>query len=280
MRRFLWLLVISLFCSCQEKPTFKGHSIYKSIANDSALYYYEMGWRQIMDEGNYGPAEISYRKVLEYDPDFLIGKSVLGRLTRDLEERLQIEKEVEAQKETIAGDERLILDVYHALVKFTNAREQELPETRLTLQRAFQLAQTNLGKIAHKYTDEIYMKAEYIEFLHSRYGPRNTLDSLETLTTQAQRDNPFLLGYSARLHAEMDDFGKALEKAQRLKRMTKESQIPKPYVVLADIYFKMDSLELAKTNAVKANRMDPRNLDASRLMEKIEKRIALNSGVK
>lgn len=273
MKWFLYLPVTFVLFSCQEKSEFKGHLIYKSISNDSALHYYELGWKQIMDEGNYGPAEISYRKVLEHDPDFLLGKSVLGRLTLDLEERLRIEKEVQDQKENVSGDERSILEVYHTLVKFTNAREQKSPETKTILREAFPLALKNLGEIAHKYPDEIYMKAEYIEFLHSRYGPRNTLDSLRVLTTEAQKDNFFLLGYSASMQAEMDNFEVALQQAGRLKKLTKDTLVPKPYAVFADIYFQMDSLKLAKVNVDLATKLDPRNLDASRLKVKIDQKL-------
>ncbi len=260
--------IVLSFLSCGQKRSPENHAIYKSIASDSALFYYELGWKQIMDEGNYGPAEISYRKALQHDSDFLIGKSVLGRLTLDLTERLDIQKEIEEEKTTITGDERLILDVYLALVDFTNAREQKLPDAKTKLEKAFLLAETNLGKIVHKYPGEIYMKAEYIEFLHSRYGPRNALDSLYALTTPSQRENPFLLGYAASMNAEMDDFETSLRQANHLKEVI-GTQVPKPYAVLADIYFQMDSLEPAKTNAERANRLDPRNLDASRLLEKI-----------
>lgn len=273
MREFLFLLIGCVFFSCREGVTSREHPIYKSIANDSALYYYELGGKQIMDEGNYGLAEISYRKVLKHDPEFLIGKSVLGRLTLDLEERLRIEKEVQSKKERIVGDERKILEVYHTLVQFTNAREQKLPETKTLLKEAFQMAQDNLKIIAHKYPDEIYMKAEYIEFLHSRYGPRNTLDSLRALTSDEQKANPFLLGYSASMEAEMDNFEEALRHANRLKKLIDDPSIPKPYVVFADIYFQMDSLTIAKTNVEKAVKLDSRNLDASRLKEKIQRKL-------
>ena len=224
-----------------------------------------------MDEGNYGPAEISYRKVLEHDPDFLIGKSVLGRLTLDLEERLQINKLLVTKKETVKGDERLILDVYTALVDFTNAREQGLPNPQDQLQKVLKLAEENLGRIAHKYPEEIYMKAEYIEFLHSRYGPRKALDTLTKLTTEAQKENPFLLGFAASMNAEMEKFTVALQQTNRLAEIMARKEVPKPYAVRADVYFQMDSLELAKINAEKAKRLDPRNLDASRLLKKIEK---------
>ena len=114
------------------------------------------------------------------------------------------------------------------------------------------------------------MKAEYIEFLHSHYGPRNALDSLAKLTNEAQKENPFLLGYVASMNAEMDDFETALQQANRLKEIMAGKEVPKPYAVLADVYFQMDSLELSKINADKANQLDPKNLDASRIKEKID----------
>jgi len=86
------------------------------------LFYYQLGWRQIMDEGNYGPAEVSYRRALQFDPKFQLGKSVLARLTPNLEERLRLFEEIQQEKITITGDERLILDVYIGLTHFTNVR--------------------------------------------------------------------------------------------------------------------------------------------------------------
>ncbi|QCW99272.1 hypothetical protein FGM00_03780 [Aggregatimonas sangjinii] len=272
MKTLFYFAVLTLFYSCTEQSTFE-HPIYKSIANDSALHYYELGWKQIMDEGHYGPAEKSYRKVLLHDPDFLMGKSVLGRLTLDLDERLKIFSEIQGQKETVTGDERLILDAYTALVDYTNAREQGIPGLQEKREVAFRLVEDNFKKIVHKYPTEVYMKAEYIEFLHSAYGPKKALDSIAVLTNSEQKENPFLLGYQASMLAEMGAFEKALKKAEYLKAITTEKDIPKPYAVLADVYFQMDSLQLAKSNAEKANNLDPRNLDASRLLEKIMRQL-------
>ncbi|WP_273567658.1 hypothetical protein [Maribacter halichondriae] len=270
MRPLVKYFLPIFFLCCQGKPENQPHHIYTSIASDSALYYYNLGWKQIMDDGNYGPAEVSYRKVLKHDPDFLIGKSVLGRLTLDLEERLKIFKEVEEGKDKVTGDERLVLDVYHALVEFTNAREQKSSNAASLRERVFKLAENNLRAIVHKYPKEVYMKAEYIEFLHAVHGPEIALDSLIILTSPAQKENPFLLGYSASMNAEVGNFELALQQAKRLQEVIGDSAIPKSYAVLADVYFQMDSLELAKINADRANMLDPRNLDASRLKSKID----------
>ena len=71
-----------------DAPAAENTKLPYSTSSDSAYYYFQLGWRQIMDEGRYGQAEVSYRKSLSFDPDFLIGKATLGRLTLDTTERL------------------------------------------------------------------------------------------------------------------------------------------------------------------------------------------------
>jgi tetratricopeptide (TPR) repeat protein len=83
-----------------------------------------------------------------------------------------------------------------------------------------------------------------------------------------------LLGFSATLEAESGNYEKALLNAKKLESVINDRNAPKPYAVFADIYFQMDSLELAKKNADKAVLLDPRNLDASRLKDKIDARLS------
>ena len=120
MKNRFTLLLLFLLSSCKSEKT---PSLKYSTTSD-ALKHYNYGWTQIMDEGRYGAAEASYRKVLEYDTGFLIGKSVLARLTLDLEERLKLYKEIQEKKNTITGDESLILEVYTSFVNYTNLRDQ------------------------------------------------------------------------------------------------------------------------------------------------------------
>lgn len=223
-----------------------------------------------MDEGRYGAAEDSYRKAVNLDPNFLVGKSVLARLTLNLEERIAFERELFERKNEVEGDERLILEVYRALVRYTNLRDQGAPQAGKVLNEAMQTAEKNLGSVVHKYPKETYLKAEYVEFLHSRYGPRKALDSLNALSLPEQQKNPFLIGVAATMQAELDQFDGALEKAKELEQIVNDPEQPKPYAVYAYIYLQMGNLELAKTNADKANELDPLNLDASRLKERID----------
>ena len=266
---FYSILFLLLSCSSPENK-----KLTYSTSSEKALEEFRRGWVQIMDEGRYGAAEKSYRNALEYDPDFLVGKSVLARLTLDLDERLELEKQLFEKKEKIQGDERLVFDVYIALVHYTNLRDQGNPQAKGALTKAIEIAEKNLRQVVHEYPNEIYLKAEYIEFLHSRYGAEQTLDSMTTLLLPEQKKNPFLLGFSASLHAELKEFAIALKEAGELEEIVSDSTQPKPYAVYADVYLQKGDLQDAKTNADKANELDPFNLDASRLKERIDILIA------
>ena len=271
MKSIYVYLLVFLIISCASST---NSELTYSTSSEKALEEFRKGWVQIMDEGRYSAAEDSYRNALEYDPDFLVGKSVLARLTLDLDERLEFEKELFAKKEEVQGDERLVLDVYQGLVRYTNLRDQGAPQAGKILNEVIQTAEKNLRYVVHKYPKETYLKAEYIEFLHSRYGPKQTLDSMATLLLPEQKKNPFLMGVSASMHAELDQFDVALQKAEELEKIINDPTQPKAYAVYAYIYLKKGDLQLAKTNADKANELDPLNLDASRLKERIDTLLA------
>ncbi len=267
--RFLILIVlIPLICiSCTDSERIE--MIDFSAESDSTMYYYDLGWKQIMDWGDYSAAEVSYRKALTFDPSFVVGKSVLARLTRDLEERLSLFNQIEEEKSEIKGDERRILDVYIELTRYTNLRDQQSDNTKTALQNAFKVGEKNLSYIVHKYPEEVYLKSEYIEVLHAVHGPQIALDSLNCLITESQLENPFMLGYKAIMLAELERYEEALEIAKELAINMKEQLVAKPDAILADIYLKMNDLTVAKIHADRAFEIDPKNLDASRLKQKI-----------
>jgi len=147
MKNYFLLILLFLSISCNSE----NNSDLEYSTTSEALEHYKRGWIQIMDESSYGAAKVSYRKVIELDSDFLAGKNVLARLTLDLEERLKLYKEIQERKNKTQGDERLVLDVYTALVKSTNLRDQGASDTKNGLPEALKLAENNLGKIVHKY---------------------------------------------------------------------------------------------------------------------------------
>lgn len=224
-----------------------------------------------MDRGQYSEAEVSYRKALEFDPDFLVGKSVLARLTTDLDERLMLYDKLINNRSRIDGDERLILDVYTALTHFTNLRDLDAENHPAVLDSTLQLAEKNFREIVHKYPSEIYLKAEYIEILNSNHGASAALDSLSVLADENQKENVFLLGHAASMHAELQEYQAAFEKAERLKQIMDGLNYPKTDAVYADLYFKKGDYETAHKHAARAHELDPGNIDVQRILERLER---------
>jgi Tfp pilus assembly protein PilF len=260
-------MLLSVLWGCGEASKTQKFPYHSS--STEAIYRYRTGWQQIMDEGFYGKAEKSYQKAIIHDPEFLMAKSVYARLTLDNDERLQLYKEVEAKKRNLVGDERMLLDVYQSLVNYTNLREQKHPNAKDSLQKALRLAEENFGNIIQKYPDEIHIKAEFVEIIHSLYGDRAALDSMVKITTPKQRLNPFLMGYAAELEANLGNYETAFRKADSLATFFKDLRVPKPHVVQASLHFKKNNLEKAAMEVDIAYKMDPRNLDASRLRARI-----------
>jgi len=270
MKNLIVILIFSVSSSrCTQAPT----KLVYSTDSDSTIFYYRLGWKQIMDYGDYSAAEVSYRKALSFDQDFLLGKSVLARLTTDLEERLILYDELESKKNTIKGSERLVLDVYIALTNYTNLRDQKSPKTKEALHKAYRISEQNLGQVIREYPTEVYLKSEYIEIIHSLHGAEAALDSMENLVFDSQMKNPFILGYKAILTAELRNYDEALVYAGELAQILMEEDVARPDAILADIYFKMEDYESAKIHADRANSIDPRNLDASRLKTKIDEQL-------
>lgn len=270
MKHLLLIAFSSLMMACGEIPVEAPlEKLPYSTTSDSALYYFELGWHQIMDEGRYGQAEVSYRKALEFDPGFLVAKATLGRLTLDTLERQDIEAELTGELPGLPADEQALLNLYTDFVRFTNLRDHSPAAARALLLEALPQGQETLGQLVRKYKEEPYLKSEYVELINSNQGAPAALDSLAVLTVDRHAENPFLLGFKASLLAEEKDFEEALQIAHKLVSMTADTTEPKPWAVYADVYFAMDSLEVASKFVNRANRLDPRNLDASRLKARI-----------
>lgn len=269
------LCLLLLACGATEDKMAQastGMLLYST--NDSARHYFQLGWHQIMDEGRYGLAEATYRKSLSFDPDFLIGKATLGRLTLDTTERLRIERELTGDLPALPEDERSLLGLYTDFVRFTNLRERDPVAARAMLQKILPGGQEILGLLVHKYPEEVYLKCEYIELINSNKGAKAALDSLRVLTEEKHGDNPFLLGFRAELEAELGNYQKALEISEGLATRITDKTEPKAWATYAAVYLAMDSLDMAKEYADRAVSFDPRNLDASRLQAKIDALIA------
>jgi tetratricopeptide (TPR) repeat protein len=270
---FLALIIGLTACGPAAAPLQTSEGYLPYTTSDSAQHYFALGWQQIMDEGRYGPSEISYRKALKFDPDFLIGQATLGRLTLDTTERKRIEQELAGSHTELPEDERELLGLYTDFVRFTNLRAYSPAAAMDMLKKVLPGGLEILGKLVRKYPAEVYLKCEYVELINSNHGPQAALDSLAILTGRQHANNHFLIGFQASLEAELGRHEKALKIARRLEALITDETTPKTWAVYADVYFAMDSLALAKKYADKAVVLDPRNLDASRLRDRIDAEI-------
>ncbi len=268
------LLGLLAFSCTSDLPPVEVAPLSYSTGSDSTRYYYDLGWQQILDEGYYGPAEVSYRKALSFDTSFLLGQSVLARLTLDTTERRSLYESIKNGRSLLQGAEGQLLDVFTALTDYTIRRAEDPEAAKAKRAGVLLLAEETLRGIRKQNPHITYIESEYIEFLHANHGAALALDSLVIFRKESKRDNPFLVGYQAQLLAELGRFDEALSIARDLESYYQLLQVPKPAVVFAHLYFGMDSLSTAKYYIDQAVALDDRNLEATRLQTQIEAAMA------
>lgn len=224
-----------------------------------------------MDYGDYTAAEKSYRKSVQFDPDFILGQSLVGRISSDHQERKQILQLIDERKAEASPDEMLVIDFSCKLIEFLNARD-EMDSLKMAekLGVALQTGLHNVGLIGQKYPNEIYFIAEYFEVMNYLYGPQETLDTLKAYNASHKKPAPFLIGYESTLEADLGNYDNALELAFKLKRCLKAKKVPKPYAVLGDIYLKKGDLDKATKYINKALELDAGNRAVQRLKKRAD----------
>lgn len=268
---FILLLLAILITSCNKSR--KNNRFNFGTENDSALFYYNKGWAYILDTGEWTKSEEAYRKAITFDPDFVLGKGIVGKITTNLEERQSILKELEEKKDQVSEDERLLFNDLLLVLELMNARDQNIKLSPEFYENFYLSSEKGMRTFIHKYPHESYIKAEYIEVLHANHGAEKTLDSINALATPQQKVLPFYLSYAAFLNSELGHYDKALVKAKELKQIINNDSVPATYYTLAQLYLDMDSLDLAKTNINKAISLDPKHQLAFRIKTKIDKKL-------
>ncbi|MEP1097668.1 MAG: hypothetical protein ABJG78_21295 [Cyclobacteriaceae bacterium] len=270
---FIFLLVTSII-SCKQSASHQSFNY--GTENDSALYYFNKGWEQILDLGQWSLSEQSFRKAVAFDDNFMIGKSLVGRISGDLAERQDLFEEIWLGRDQVSDDERLLLNIFISNINIMNLRGTSSSVSTEVREKHTSLAERNFRNFIHKYPGESYMKAEYIETLHALYGAEQALDSLTKLASPEQATLPFYITYSAILQTELGDFRDALANAEKVKTVFNDANIPQQYVLLSEIYYAMDSLETAKVNIDRAVELDPKHLIAQGMKTRIERQMSVN----
>ncbi|MFY0593110.1 hypothetical protein [Roseivirga sp.] len=268
------ILIVVCFQSCDFRNS--NNSYDYGTENDSARYYFLKGWEEILDNGRWTESEAAFRKAVEFDADWLLGKSMVGRITRDLSERQKLLSEIEASIDLVSPDERSLIEVNLLSMQAANNRGMGIPNTKESTQARMKLAEQNFGAFARKYPEDDYFKAEYIEFLHANYGAQTALDSMKSLASARQLKLGFYLSYSADLELELGHMDRAMAYALILNETLTDPSFLSPKMVQANIYISMDSLQKASDLIDQVVVADSNHIIAlgmqSRLKEALENR--------
>ena len=276
------LLFIIILVSCQQKQE-KLHTqqdVYRyGTKNDSAVFYFNKGWEHILDYGQWTLSEKAFRKAVDFDSTFIVGKALVGKNTTNLNERIQILNDINSSQIKVSEDDQLILEVTRITLELFNARGQNVKLDQDFISNFLTTAEKNYRTFIHKYPNESYIKAEYIEVLNAIYGAKTALDSLHILTTPKQKKVPFFISYAATLESDLGNFKKALSIADDFNNQINDPGIPQPYVLYGSIYLKMDSLSLATSNLDKALQLDPNHIFAQRFKNQINTKLKIINGI-
>lgn len=190
---FTLFILLSISACDPVESGFNSNTFDYGTKSDSARFYYLNGFHEILDNGRWTESEKSFRKALEFDPDYILGKSLVGRITRELKEREILLQELQAVRDSESSDEKLLLDVYLLSIESYNNRDKGIEATSEFNAKRRRISESNFRKFVHKYPEDDYVKAEYIEVLHFIHGPEATLDSLKSLATEKQMKSGFFI---------------------------------------------------------------------------------------
>lgn len=272
---FVLLLFILLPISACDSIDSSNHSntFDYGTKSDSARFYYLNGFHEILDNGRWTESEKSFRKALEFDPDYMLGKSLAGRITRELEEREILLEELQMVKDKASYDEKLLLDVYLLSIESYNNRDKGIIATSEFNAKRRQISESNFRKFVHKYPEDNYVKAEYIEVLHLIHGPKAALDSLKSLATEKQLKSGFYINSYASLELELGNIQKALALSKDLEELMLDSTYTSYMKLKAEIYMAQDSLNKAKEYIDQVVKIDPNHIIALGMQNAINNRL-------
>lgn len=268
-------LITSLFltflfingCSSPSSDLFYDYG----TKSDSARYYFQKGWEEILDNGRWTESEAAYRKALALDPDWLLAKSLLGRITRDPEEKVGLLKYLQLHANEAAPDERLLLEVNMLSIGASVNRDRGVPNSAEFNQSRRVLAEKNFGDFARKHPKDDYFKAEYIEFLHANHGAQVALDSIAILANARQKNLGFYISYAAALQLELGNLKEAISLSKTLNEKLSDPSYLSPLVLKTQILMEQDSMAKAYELINQVVAADSNHIIASGMQARIKR---------
>lgn len=245
-------------------------------AKAEALRLYRTGWEEILVKGRWTLAERLFREAVKIDPDFTLGKALVGRISQSPEERRALIDDIGASIDRVDEDGRLILDVFLMTIEAMNARDagRPLPDGFQDKQAATALA--NFKAFTDKYPGETGILIEYLEWLHARDGAEAALSAINILQASGKSLSPFLTFFTAFLNAELGYKERASLAATVFERVLNDPLLPQPYYLYAHVYRHDGRFQEAKSMIDRAVGLDPNHLMAKRLQTEIDEILGSN----
>lgn len=235
---------------------------------------YTAGWAAIMDEGRWTLAEERFRAASAAAPEWVLGRTLVGRITGDVEEREEILAWVEANLETASLAERFVLDAFvlNLQSSIARGRGEKLPEG--FRERLAESSVEGFRAYLRFHPDDVYIAAELVEWIHSTEGAEAALAAMDEEVRPTSRGVPFFLGYRVNLLAELGRIEEAREAADAHAALLADPTAPAVHTVRGRVLLAAGELEEARENAARAVQLDPQNLSAAGLLRAIEARLS------
>lgn len=232
-------------------------------SSDLARNYYLQGWHEILNDGQWTKAEISFRLAVAEDSSFLLAWSQVGRISNEPEERMEIYQMLEEKKEEAEGFERELLEVYLGSLKIIDYRDRGLgikPEMVSEFRdRLFSTSQSFL----QIYPQETYIEAEYMEAIHGIYGAKATLDSMAN--RQIFDKSAFFKSYQALCLSELGQSKEAMLALDELSELLGTEDSPAFYYTKGRILYDQEKYSDAKRAINKCLELDQKHTLARRM---------------
>ncbi|NNF34721.1 MAG: hypothetical protein HKN68_11455 [Saprospiraceae bacterium] len=265
---FLFTIVSFISCNGPIDSDSSISSFNYGTESDSARYYYLEGWKKIMDEGRWTKSELAFRKAAWNDDEFALGKALVARISRKIEEREKLISEIESMVTPQDEAVELLLAIYMNSVAFLNYRDRGVEITPEMRANKDSIAELNHKRFLNIHPYAIYEKAEYVEILHYKYGAQMAIDTLKKITDDKDKSIPFFVSYEAILEAELGNFGRSGILINKLDSLLDENA-PARYFTRASVYKLMDSIAFAKAMAEQAYQLDTNHLLAKAMIDRL-----------
>ena len=220
------------------------------------------GWSAIMDEGRWTLAEAEFRAAMAADPDWVLGRALVGRITRNVEEREELLDWIERHLDQAPDDERLLLDIYVHHIAEYNERDRGIAPDPERSERRQRLHIANSRRYLERHPGTPYVSAELVEYVHAADGAEAALHVLNTEVAPSAASIPFCLGYRARMLTELGRYHEAFAVADALDARLDDPLAPAQHVVRARILLRTGQLEEASARIDTALALDGNNLAA------------------